>query len=64
MLAFHCDKTNIVFIYTVLNGSLDVTELLSAISFRVPSKSTRSQSKFDILTHHTSYIKNKFNNLL
>jgi hypothetical protein len=43
------------FISSLLEGSLDFPELLSSISFRVPSHSTRNHSLYQLPYHRTSY---------
>ncbi|KAF0769188.1 Reverse transcriptase domain-containing protein, partial [Aphis craccivora] len=43
------------FISSLLERSLDFSELLSSISFRVPSHSTRNHSLFQLPHHRTSY---------
>jgi len=48
-------KADLDFLNSILNGSLDVPDLLAAIPFRVPSHSSRNQSQFYVLSHNTSY---------
>lgn len=43
------------FITSLLDGSLDAPELLSLVSFRVPSHSSRHHTLFHIPSHRTSY---------
>lgn len=43
------------FIMALLNGLLDAPDILSNISFRVPSRNTRNQGQFYIPAHSTSY---------
>jgi hypothetical protein len=43
------------FITSLLDGSLDCPDLLSSISFRVPSRLSRHHSLFQIPLHRTSY---------
>lgn len=54
-LASRRDKADLDFLKSILNGSLDIPELLAAIPFRVPSHSSRNQSQFYVPTHKTSY---------
>lgn len=54
-LASRRDKADLDFLNSILNGSLDVPDLLAAIPFRVPSYSSRNQSRFYVPTHKTSY---------
>jgi len=42
-------------ISSVLNGSLEVSEILSDVKLRVPSHNTRNHNLFHILFHTTSY---------
>ncbi|VVC43216.1 Reverse transcriptase domain [Cinara cedri] len=49
------DNADLEFISALLNGSLDVPDLLSSIPFRTPSHSSRTQSRFYISAHKTSY---------
>jgi len=50
-----CDKSNLDFSYSVLNGSLDIPELLVGIPFKASSHSSKNQSQFYVPTHKTSY---------
>lgn len=52
-LSLWCDKSDLDFSYSVLNGSLDVPELLVAIPFKVSSHSSKNQSQFYVPTHKT-----------
>ena len=54
-LASRRAEADLHFISSLLDGSLDFPELLSSISFRVPSHSTRNHSLFQIPYHRTSY---------
>lgn len=49
---------DISFIESILNGSISSPDLLSQISFRVPSHNTRNHSLFQIPHHRTSYGQN------
>lgn len=44
MLASHHDKADLEFLSALLNGSLDVPDLLTAIPFRIPNHFSRNQS--------------------
>jgi hypothetical protein len=48
-------NTDYNFIMALLNGLLDAPDILSDISFRVPSYNTRNQGQFYIPTHSTLY---------
>ena len=50
--------TRIVEVTSLLNGTLDVQDLLSEISFRVPTHHTRDHYLFHIPSHSTSYGNN------
>jgi hypothetical protein len=43
---------------SLLNGSLDSLDLVSSISFRVPTHNTRIRCLFPLPHHHTSYRQN------
>jgi hypothetical protein len=43
------------FIFSLLNGFIDAPDLLSSISFRVPSHSARNHQLFAVPTHKTAY---------
>jgi hypothetical protein len=46
------------FITSLLNGSVDSPDLLSSISFRVPTHNARIHCLFQLPHHHTSYGQN------
>lgn len=49
------DKADLDFLDALLNGSLDVPDLLALIQFKVPNYSSRSQPRFSIPPHRTTY---------
>lgn len=55
LLSTRRSEADFNFISSVLNGSLDVPEILSDIKLRVPSHNTRIHNIFHIPPHSTSY---------
>ncbi|KAF0771183.1 Uncharacterized protein FWK35_00011294, partial [Aphis craccivora] len=43
------------FLYSILNGSIDVPKLFAAIPFIISSHFSRNQSQFYVRTHNTCY---------
>jgi hypothetical protein len=57
-LASRRRDADILFITSLIKGTIDAPDLLSTISFRVPLYPTRSHSLFFISTHLTNYNHN------
>lgn len=53
------NHADLMFISSLLNGTIDSPDLLATVSFRIPSYSTRHHSLFSIPTHLTSYGHNQ-----
>ena len=51
-------EADITFLTSLLNGFIVAPDLLSSISFRVPSQNIRNHSIFQLPLHHTSYGQN------
>ncbi|KAF0715593.1 Uncharacterized protein FWK35_00034356, partial [Aphis craccivora] len=57
-LSFRRFNADINFISALLNCSIDASDLLSSISFRIPIYPTRNHSLYYVLSHRTNYNHN------
>lgn len=52
-------EANLLFLHKLIVGRIDAPSLLSQVSFKVPSRPTRSSATFAITTHNTNYGRNQ-----
>lgn len=52
-------EANLLFLRKLIDGYIDAPSLLSQISFKVPSRPTRSSAPFAITAHNTNYGRNQ-----
>ena len=52
-------KSDCIFIFKILNGLIDCNDLLQLINLRVPVKTTRNQTMFQVPLTVTNYLYNK-----